>query len=121
MIAEDEPSILESLEFLMRNAGYEIRSVRDGDLAAACLAEFHPHLLLLDVMLPGKSGLEICRLLRADPQQAGTRVLMLTAKGGRIDATIAADSGADEYLAKPFSTRELLARVKALLANGASR
>ncbi len=118
MIAEDEPSILESLEFLMRNAGYQTRSVRDGDLAAACLATFRPHLLLLDVMLPGKDGLEICRQLRADPQYACTRVLMLTAKGGRIDAAIGTDSGADEYLAKPFSTRELLVRVKALLAAG---
>jgi len=118
MIAEDEPSILESLEFLMRNAGFETRSVRDGDLAAACLEAFRPHLLLLDVMLPGKSGLEICRQLRADPQHAGIRVLILTAKGGRIDGGVAAECGADEYLAKPFSTRELLVRVNALLAPG---
>lgn len=115
MIAEDEPSILASLEFLMRNAGYDTRSVQDGGAAAACLQAFRPDLLLLDVMLPGKSGFEVCRELRADPALAATRVLMLTAKGGRHDAASGLDCGADETLAKPFSTRELLARVRVLL------
>ncbi len=125
MIAEDEPSILATLEFLMSNAGYQTRSVQDGREAGACLDAFRPDLLLLDVMLPGKSGLEICRELRAhsDKDLAATRVLLLTAKGGLHDVATGAEYSADDYLIKPFSTRELLGRVRKLLgeehANGA--
>ncbi|HUP97500.1 MAG TPA: response regulator [Usitatibacter sp.] len=116
LIAEDEESIVASLEFLMRQCGFETRVARDGDRAIGCLAEFRPDLVLLDIMLPGRSGFEICRFIRGERSLAGTRVLMLTAKGGAGDEARGAASGADDYLTKPFSTRELVSRARALLA-----
>ena len=115
LIAEDEESILASLDFLMRQCGYETRVARDGARAIASLAEYRPDLVLLDLMLPGASGLEVCRAIRADASLAATRVLMLTAKGGANDEALGMAAGADDYLTKPFSTRELVARAKALL------
>jgi DNA-binding response OmpR family regulator len=116
LIAEDEDSIVASLEFLMKNGGFETCVARTGIDALAIAATFRPDLVLLDVMLPGKNGLDVCRALRADPGLRSTRVVMLTAKGGRNDAARGIDCGADDYVVKPFSTRELLARVHALLA-----
>jgi len=118
MIAEDEPNIVTSLEFLMRKAGFDTRIARDGEEALGVLTAFRPDVVLLDVMLPRRSGLEVCRFIRAEPSLAGTRVLMLTAKGGRNDHQNGLEAGADEYLTKPFSTQELLERVKALAAKG---
>jgi len=118
MIAEDEPNIVTSIEFLMRKAGFDTRIARDGEEALGVLMAFRPDVVLLDVMLPRRSGLEVCRFIRGEPSLAGTRVLMLTAKGGRNDHQNGLDAGADEYLTKPFSTQELLERVKALAAKG---
>jgi DNA-binding response OmpR family regulator len=117
LIAEDEPSIVTSLEFLMRQAGFETRAAADGEEALSLLATYRPHLVLLDIMLPRRSGLELCRLIRADASLAGTRVLMLTAKGGNRDVERGLDAGADDYITKPFSTQELVARAQALLAD----
>jgi DNA-binding response OmpR family regulator len=114
-IAEDEESIVASLEFLMRRCGYEIRVARDGDAAVAALREFLPHVVLLDIMLPGRSGFEVCRALRSDPGLRGARVVMLTAKGGVHDISRGLSAGADDYITKPFSTQDLVARVKGLL------
>ncbi len=116
LIAEDEESIVTSLDFLMRRAGFDTRVARDGEEALGVLSAFRPDVVLLDVMLPRVSGLEVCRHIRAEPALAGTRVLMLTAKGGRQDVANGLAAGADEYVTKPFSTHELLERVKALAA-----
>jgi two-component system, OmpR family, alkaline phosphatase synthesis response regulator PhoP len=115
LIAEDEESIVASLEFLMRQCGFETRIARDGDAAIACLGEFRPDLVLLDIMLPGRSGFEVCRFIRGQKALAGLRVLMLTAKGGCGEQARGLAAGADEYLTKPFATRELVARARALL------
>jgi len=121
LIAEDEESIVASLEFLMRHAGFETRVARDGDTALAALADFRPHLVVLDLMLPGRSGFDVCRAIRADPQLAATRVLMLTARGGTHDAERGMQAGADDYMTKPFSTKELVARVRGLVEGAAAR
>jgi two-component system, OmpR family, alkaline phosphatase synthesis response regulator PhoP len=113
LVVEDEESILASLEFLMRQSGYDTRVARDGDAAVACLPEFRPDLVILDLMLPGRSGVEVCRFIRDASDLAHTRVLILTAKGGAPDE--AAASAADAYVSKPFSTRELVARARSLL------
>ena len=119
LIAEDEESIVASLEFLMRSCGYEIRVARDGEIALACLAAFRPDLVLLDIMLPGRSGFEICRSIRADARLQATRVLMLTAKGGGGEVAKGMAAGADDYMSKPFATKELVARARALLGDPA--
>ena len=115
LIAEDEESIVTSIEFLMRQCGFETRVARDGEGAIAGVAAFRPDLVLLDIMLPGLSGYEVCRRIRGDPALRDTRVLMLTAKGGRADEADGVAAGADDYLTKPFATRELVARARALL------
>jgi DNA-binding response OmpR family regulator len=117
LIAEDEESIVASLEFLMRKCGYDTRVARDGDLALACLVDFRPDLVVLDIMLPGRSGFEICRFIRADGRLRGTRVLMLTAKGGAGEVAKGLAAGADDYMSKPFATKELVARVRSLLGD----
>lgn len=119
LIAEDEPSIVTSLEFLMERGGFETRTALDGEEALSLLATFRPHLVLLDVMLPRRSGLELCGLIRRDASHAGTRVLMLTAKGGDREVERGLAAGADDYMTKPFSTQELVSRVRALLADPA--
>jgi DNA-binding response OmpR family regulator len=119
LIAEDEESIVASLEFLMRSCGYETRVVRDGDLALGCLADFRPDLVLLDIMLPGRSGFEVCQWIRNDARLHATRVLMLTAKGGAGDVAKGLAAGADDYMSKPFATKDLVARARALLGDPA--
>jgi DNA-binding response OmpR family regulator len=118
LIAEDEEAILASLEFVVRGAGHEVRSARDGEEAMRAL-EWRPHLVLLDVMLPRRSGLEICAAIRADASLAATRVLMLSARSASSDVARGLAAGADGYLVKPFSTRELAERVRSLLGPGA--
>lgn len=116
LIAEDEPSIVTSLEFLMRKCGFDTRVASDGEEALSLLAVFRPHLVLLDIMLPRRSGLEVCEFIRADASLAGTRVLMLTAKGGQRDLDRGMSVGADDYVTKPFSTQDLVKRACSLLA-----
>jgi DNA-binding response OmpR family regulator len=115
LIADDEPNIVVSLEFLMKREGYEVHVARDGEAALEAIRREKPDLVLLDVMMPGKSGFEVCQAVRADASLAGVKILMLTAKGRDTDAAKGAALGADAYMTKPFSTKELAARVRALL------
>jgi DNA-binding response OmpR family regulator len=117
LIADDEPNIVMSLQFLMEYEGYEVRTVADGEAALRALREFRPDLVLLDVMMPKKDGYEICQVMRATPELEGIKVVMLTAKGRDIDAEKGLGLGADSYVTKPFATKELVARVKAMLGD----
>lgn len=116
LIADDEPSIVASLEFLMRSCGYQTRSVADGAAVMDAVAQFVPDVVLLDVMLPGRNGLELCREIRSGA--GGPRVLMLTAMGGKSDVASGLEAGADDYVTKPFSTQDLVRRVRALVSAG---
>ena len=115
LIADDEPNILISLEYLMKREGYEVSLARDGDEALAAIAQHRPALVVLDVMMPKKSGLEVCQALRADEALKDTLVLMLTAKGRETDIAKGLGSGADAYMTKPFSTRALVRKVREML------
>jgi DNA-binding response OmpR family regulator len=110
---EDEPALARGLLDNFRDEGYEVRHAARGDEALPALREFHPDLVVLDILLPGRSGLDVLRELRA----GGSRlpVLLLTAKGDVVDRVVGLELGADDYLPKPFAVRELLARVRALL------
>ncbi|HTO84015.1 MAG TPA: response regulator [Methylomirabilota bacterium] len=116
LVADDEPNIALSLEFLMQQAGFGVRIAADGEAALAAMAEEQPDLVVLDVMLPKRDGYEVCRAIRADPRWAGVRVLMLTAKGRDSERETGLALGADAYITKPFSNRDVVERVKQLLA-----
>ncbi|WP_374340813.1 response regulator transcription factor [Azonexus sp.] len=115
LIVDDEPNIVISLEFLMKKEGFEIAVAADGDEALAKVDSFAPDLVLLDVMMPKKSGYEVCEALRADPARAGLKIVMLTAKGRDTEVAKGLAIGADAYVTKPFSTKDLVARVRELL------
>jgi DNA-binding response OmpR family regulator len=117
LIADDEPNIVVSLEFLMRRNGFETSVARDGEETLAEVARFRPDLLLLDVMLPRRDGFEVCQKLRADGW-TDLKIVMLTAKGRDIEVEKGMALGADAYVTKPFSTRELVARVQEMLGGG---
>jgi DNA-binding response OmpR family regulator len=115
LIADDEPNILISLEYLMKREGYEVHVARDGQEALDMLRAVQPALVLLDVMMPKKTGFEVCQELRADESIRATRVLMLTAKGRDTDVAKGLGVGADAYMTKPFSTKELVQKVRDML------
>ncbi len=120
LIVDDEPNIVISLEYLMKREGYEVATAGDGEAALEALATAAPDLVILDVMLPKMNGFEVCRRMRADPRWRGTRVLMLTAKGRDTEVQKGLGLGADLYVTKPFSTKELVAQVRQLLASAGS-
>ncbi len=112
MLVDDEPLITDSLSYSLRREGFDVKAVGDGAIALQEILAFLPDLVVLDIMLPGMSGLEICRRLRA---QSAIPVIMLTARGEEIDRVLGLEVGADDYLPKPFSFRELLARIRSIL------
>ena len=116
LIVDDEPNIVISLEFLMKKEGFEVAVANDGDEALAKVASFNPDLLLLDVMMPKKSGFEVCEALRADSECTGLKIVMLTAKGRDTEMAKGLAIGADAYVTKPFSTKELVDKVREMLA-----
>ncbi len=112
LVVEDEPSLLETLEYNLVRQGYEVRTATDGLQALEMARQEQPDLIVLDVMLPGLDGFEVCRILR---QESNVPILMLTARSDEVDRVVGLEMGADDYLAKPFSMRELMARIKANL------
>jgi DNA-binding response OmpR family regulator len=116
LVVEDDPHILLGLEEVLKSDGFEVATCNRGDQALAAFTVHRPGLVLLDVMLPGLSGYDICKQLRA--KKVTTPILMLTAKGQEIDKVVGLDLGADDYVTKPFGVRELLARIHALLRRG---
>jgi DNA-binding response OmpR family regulator len=116
LIVDDEPNIVVSLEFLMRQKGYETQVAHDGDEALAAVERFRPDLVLLDVNMPRRDGFEVCQKLRADGW-TDLKIVMLTAKGRDIEIEKGLALGADAYVTKPFSTRELVARVASMLGD----
>ena len=115
LIAEDEPSILESLDFILRRAGWTISAVTDGDAALEAVRRLKPRVLVLDVMLPKRSGFEVLKQIRADPETHGLPVLILTAKGQQQDRRIAEEFGADVFVTKPYANAEVVGAVRQLL------
>jgi DNA-binding response OmpR family regulator len=115
LIADDEPNIVISLEYLLQREGYTVVVARDGNEALSSIATERPDLVLLDVMMPHKSGFEVCQAVRADAAFQATKILMLTAKGRETDVAKGLALGANAYMTKPFSTRELVQKVAELL------
>ena len=115
LIVDDEPAIVRALSYLLSRASLDIRIAQDGDEALAAIEEHRPSLVLLDVMLPKRDGFEICQTVRANPDFEDIRIIMLTARGRDADREKGLALGADEYLTKPFSTREVLAKVRRFL------
>ena len=115
LIVDDEPNIVLSLEFLVRQAGYEPRIARDGAAALQAVAEDAPDLILLDVMMPKRDGYDVCQTIRANPAWKSVRIIMLTARGREIEREKGLALGADDYVTKPFSTREVVELIKRYL------
>ena len=118
LIVDDEPDIVELVRFHVEKEGLTCLEATTGDRALRVAREQSPDLLILDLMLPGIDGLEICRMLRKDPSTAHMAIIMLTAKAEEVDRIVGLEMGADDYIVKPFSPRELVARVKAVLRRG---
>ncbi|MCK6405994.1 MAG: response regulator [Rhodocyclaceae bacterium] len=116
LIADDEQNIVISVEFLMRREGYEVSVAGDGEAALERIRADKPDLVLLDVMMPKKNGFDVCQEVRADPAFAAMRILMLTARGRDTEVAKGLALGADGYMTKPFSTKELVDKVRELLA-----
>lgn len=115
LIAEDEPSILESLDFILRRAGWTISAVTDGDAALEAVRRLKPRMLVLDVMLPKRSGFEVLKHIRADLAMHALPVLILTAKGQQQDRRIAEQFGADVFITKPYANADVVSAVRQLL------
>jgi DNA-binding response OmpR family regulator len=115
LVVEDEPNIVESLSFLMKKAGFIVRVARDGNSAVRTIESEAPDLVLLDIMMPRRDGYEVCRTIRANPDWDHVRIIMLSAKGRDLDRRKGLELGADDYITKPFSTREIVERVQQIL------
>jgi DNA-binding response OmpR family regulator len=118
LVIEDEPDILEIIEYNLSKEGYRVFCSRDGESGLAEARKRAPDLILLDLMLPGIDGIEICRKLKGDPTTRGTPIIMVTAKGEESDVVLGLGVGADDYVVKPFSPKELTARVRTVLRRG---
>ena len=117
LLVDDEPNILLSLKFLMQKEGYEVLVAQNGDEALTLARQRLPDLVILDVMLPSPNGYEVCQAMRADPQLTGLYIMMLTAKSNPAEREKGLAMGADDYVSKPFSNRELVDKVRAVLGS----
>ncbi|MGE4291725.1 MAG: response regulator [Desulfovibrio sp.] len=115
LVVEDHEDTRELLEYNLKASGFEVRSAADGHQGLEIVRSFQPDLVLLDLMLPGMDGLEVCRKLKKNPDSAGLPVIMLTAKGEEVDRIVGLELGADDYVVKPFSPRELILRIRAVM------
>jgi DNA-binding response OmpR family regulator len=118
LVVDDEPNIVMSLRFLMEREGFEVEVAPTGEAALKALDRGPADLVLLDIMMPALDGFEVCQRIRSNPAWTNTRIIMLTAKGREVERDKGLALGADDYVTKPFSTRELVARVKQMLGHG---
>lgn len=118
LLVDDEPNILLSLEFLMKRAGYEVRTAADGEAALQVVANSPPDLILLDVNMPKRDGFEVCQTIKANPAWKNVRIVMLTAKGRDVEREKGFSLGADGYITKPFATQDVVDTVRSILAEG---
>lgn len=121
LIVDDEPNIVLALELLMKKEGYEVLSVDDGQKALDAVSTFRPDLILLDIMMPKMDGYEVCQQIRMDASNKNIAVIMLTAKGREVEKEKGLALGADYYITKPFSTREVVAKVREIVQGEARR
>lgn len=121
LIVDDEPNIVTALEFLLRRSGYDVRLATNGAEALEQVAAYRPDVVLLDVMMPVKSGYEVCQKIRERPELAPIRIVMLSAKGGEAEINKGLSLGADLYITKPFSTQELVAAIDRLFEQGSTQ
>lgn len=121
LVVEDEPDIREVMEYSLAREGFRVLTTGDGELGLAKAREKAPDLVLLDLMLPGLDGVDVCRRLKEDPLTRAVPVIMVTAKGEESDVVLGLGIGADDYVVKPFSPKELIARVRAVLRRGAPK
>ena len=117
LIAEDEETIVESLAFLMEKEGFNVRIATNGQSAIDMISQYRPDMVLLDVMMPGRDGFDVARTVRANSRTQHIPIMMLTARTREIDRRKGLELGVDDFVTKPFSTRDVVARVKALLSN----
>jgi DNA-binding response OmpR family regulator len=115
LAVDDEPNILMSIEFILEMEGYEVHLARDGEEALEVAERARPDLILLDINMPRKDGYEVCRILREREEMAGTKVIMLTAKGQTLEKKKGLEVGADEYVTKPFSAEDLLKKIRTMI------
>ena len=115
LIVDDEPDIVDLVSYNLKKDGFRVTTASDGEQGLHKIRKDRFDLVVLDLMLPGIQGVELCRIIRNDPKTADTPIIMLTAKGEEVDRVIGLESGADDYMTKPFSSRELIARIKAVL------
>lgn len=120
LIIEDEEDIVELVSYNLENEGFTVCSVESGDLAVETVLRFKPDLILLDLMLPGMNGLDVCRTLKGEAETRSIPIIMLTAKGEETDIVLGLEMGADDYIPKPFSPRVLIARIRSVLRRGSS-
>lgn len=115
LVIDDEPDLVELVTYHLKKEGFTVDTAFDGETALVMIRNGHYDLITLDLMLPGMQGFELCRLLRADPNTDSVPIIIISAKGEEVDRIIGLEIGADDYMSKPFSPRELIARIKALL------